>query len=258
MPRPRHLTWEASACYTLTLATAYRMLYGHRPHTLRPGQNVLVWGASGGLGSFAVQLCALSGANAIGVISNESKKDFVMQLGAKGTINRKDFRCWGVMPRIGTPEFDAWGDEARRFGRGIWSITGKGSELDIVFEHPGEDTFPVSCFLAKRGGMVVFCAGTTGYNLSFDARYAWMRQKRIQGSHFANLYQANQANRLMLDHKLDPCLSKVFAWNEIPDAHTDMWKNEDRHGRIAVLVNAPRRGLKTFEEVVQAGTPLIR
>jgi crotonyl-CoA carboxylase/reductase len=72
MPRPKHLTWEESACYTLTLATAYRMLFGHAPHDLQPGQNVLVWGASGGLGSYAIQLIATAGANAIGVISDES------------------------------------------------------------------------------------------------------------------------------------------------------------------------------------------
>ena len=82
MARPRHLTWEESACYTLTLATAYRMLFGHQGHRLRPGDNVLVWGASGGLGVFGVQLCAASGANAIGIISDESKRDYVMQLGA--------------------------------------------------------------------------------------------------------------------------------------------------------------------------------
>src|SRR3546814_11164125 len=61
MPRPRHLTWEESGCYTLTLATAYRMLFGHRPHNLRPGHNVLVWGASGGLGSMVIQLIATAG-----------------------------------------------------------------------------------------------------------------------------------------------------------------------------------------------------
>ena len=73
MQRPRHLSWEASACYTLTLATAYRMLFGHDPHRLKPGDNVLVWGASGGLGVFGVQLCAAAGANAIGIISDESQ-----------------------------------------------------------------------------------------------------------------------------------------------------------------------------------------
>ena len=95
---PQHLSWEEASCYTLTLATAYRMLFGHTPHVLGAGQNVLVWGASGGLGSMAIQLIATTGANAIGVISDDDKADFVMQLGAKGVINRKDFKCWGQMP----------------------------------------------------------------------------------------------------------------------------------------------------------------
>ena len=197
MERPKHLTWEESACYTLTLATAYRMLFGHRPHVLRPGHNVLVWGASGGLGSMAVQLCATSGANAIGVVSEDDKRDFVMQLGAKGVINRKKFNCWGQLPKVNTPEYNAWMKEARKFGKAIWDITGKGNNVDFVFEHPGESTFPVSVLVVKRGGMVVICAGTTGYNLTMDARYLWMHQKRVQGSHFANLLQAAQANKLV-------------------------------------------------------------
>ncbi|HWA03659.1 MAG TPA: crotonyl-CoA carboxylase/reductase [Rhizomicrobium sp.] len=252
MPRPQHLTWEESACYTLTLATTYRMFFGHRPHILRPGHNVLIWGASGGLGSFAVQLCAVSGANAIGVISDEGKRDFVLSLGAKGVINRKQFQCWGQMPKVGSPEYDAWTKEARKFGKAIWEITGKGNDVDMVFEHPGEATFPVSCLVVKRGGMVVFCAGTTGYNITFDARYVWMRQKRIQGSHFANLKQASQANRLMIERRLDPCMSEVFSWSDIPRAHTKMWKNEHLPGNMAVLVNAQRPGMRTFEDVLEA------
>src|SRR5207342_603501 len=151
MKRPQHLTWEESACYTLTLATAYRMLFGHSPHELRPGQNVLVWGASGGLGSYAIQLINTAGANAIGVISEENKRDFVLSLGAKGVINRREFDCWGQMPKVGTPEYDAWTKEARKFGKAIWEITGKGNDVDMVFEHPGESTFPVSCLVVKRG-----------------------------------------------------------------------------------------------------------
>ncbi|RZK88042.1 MAG: crotonyl-CoA carboxylase/reductase, partial [Methylobacterium sp.] len=199
MARPKHLTWEEAACYTLTLATAYRMLFGHAPHTVRPGQNVLVWGASGGLGVFAVQLCAASGANAIAVISDDTKRDYVMSLGAKGVINRKEFDCWGQLPKVNSPEYNTWLKEARKFGKAIWDITGKGNDVDIVFEHPGESTFPVSTLVAKRGGMIVFCAGTTGFNITFDARYVWMRQKRIQGSHFAHLKQASAANQFVLD-----------------------------------------------------------
>ena len=256
MERPKHLTWEEAACYTLTLATTYRMLFGHRPHILRPGHNVLVWGASGGLGSYAIQMCAVAGAHAIGVISDESKRDFVMDLGAKGVINRRDFDCWGQMPAVNSAEYNNWTKEARKFGKAIWDITGKGNDVDFVFEHPGESTFPVSCLVVKRGGMVVFCAGTTGYNITFDARYVWMRQKRIQGSHFANYMQASQANKLMLEKRIDPCMSEVFPWADIPKAHTKMWKNEHLPGNMAVLVNSPHPGLRTFEDVLEAtGSP---
>jgi len=252
MARPKHLTWEESACYTLTLATAYRMLFGHEPHELKPGQNVLVWGASGGLGSYAIQLIATAGANAIGVISDDDKTDFVKQLGARGVINRKSFQCWGQMPKVGTPEYNEWMKGAREFGKAIWAHTGKGNNVDMVFEHPGEATFPVSTFVVKKGGMVVICAGTTGYNLTMDARYIWMHQKRIQGSHFAHLKQAAAANKLMVDRRLDPCMSEVFPWNEIPQAHIKMRKNEHKPGNMAVLVQAPFTGLRTFEDTLEA------
>jgi crotonyl-CoA carboxylase/reductase len=252
MEKPKHLTWEEAACYTLTLATAYRMLFGHPPHVLKPGDNVLVWGASGGLGVFGVQLAAASGANAIGVISDDSKAQYVLDLGAKGVINRKEFNCWGQLPQVNSPEFNEWSKEARRFGKAIWDITGK-RDVDIVFEHPGEATFPVSAMVVKRGGMVVFCAGTTGFNITFDARYVWMRQKRIQGSHFAHLKQASAANRFVLERRIDPCLSTTLSWEEIPKAHTMMWKNQHPPGNMAVLVNAPTTGLRSFDDVLEAG-----
>jgi len=252
MPRPKHLTWEEAACYTLTLATAYRMLFGHEPHDLKPGQNVLVWGASGGLGSYAIQLINTAGANAIGVISDESKRQFVMDLGAKGVLNRKDFNCWGQMPTVNTDEYNVWLKEARKFGKAIWEITGKGVSVDMVFEHPGESTFPVSSLVVKKGGMVVICAGTTGFNCTFDVRYMWMHQKRLQGSHFAHLKQAAAANKLMLERRLDPCMSEVFAWNDLPEAHMKMMRNEHKPGNMAVLVQAPKTGLRTLEDALEA------
>ena len=252
MPRPKHLTWEEAACYTLTLATAYRMLFGHHPHELKPGQNVLVWGASGGLGSYAIQLANTVGANAIGVISDEDKREFVMSMGAKGVINRKEFKCWGQLPTVNSPEYNEWLKEARKFGKAIWDITGKGVNVDMVFERPGESTFPVSSLVCKKGGMVVICAGTTGFNCTFDVRYMWMHQKRLQGSHFAHLKQAASANRLMIERRLDPCMSEVFPWEQIPDAHMMMMNNEHKPGNMAVLVQSPKTGLRTVEEVLAA------
>ena len=253
MARPRHLTWEESGCYVLTLATAYRMLFGHPPHALKPGDNVLVWGGAGGLGSMAIQMIAASGGNAIAVISEEDKRDFVLNLGARGVIDRKQFDCWGALPDIDDAEaYGAYMKKAREFGKAIWAVTGKGNDVDIVFEHPGEATFPVSAFVVKRGGMVVICAGTTGYNLTLDARFLWMRQKRIQGSHFANLKQASAANLMVVSRKVDPCMSEVFAWSDIPRAHDKMRKNQHKPGNMAVLVQARRPGLRTLEDAIEA------
>jgi crotonyl-CoA carboxylase/reductase len=175
-----------------------------------------------------------------------------MGLGAKGVINRNEFDCWGQLPKVGSPEYATWFTEARKFGKAIWDITGKGVNVDMVFEHPGEATFPVSSLVCKKGGMVVICAGTTGFNCTFDVRYMWMHQKRLQGSHFAHLKQASAANKLMIERRLDPCMSEVFPWADIPKAHTMMWKNQHKPGNMAVLVQAPRTGLRTFEDTLEA------
>jgi crotonyl-CoA carboxylase/reductase len=141
--------------------------------------------------------------------------------------------------------------ESRKFGKAIWEYTGKGVNVDCVFEHPGEATFPVSVLVVKRGGMVVICAGTTGFNLTMDARYLWMHQKRVQGSHFANLKQAAQANQLVIERRIDPCMSEVFSWDQIPKSHMRMMRNEHKPGNMAVLVSAPTTGLRTFEDVIE-------
>lgn len=178
------------------------------------------------------------GANAIAVVSSANRASFVMSLGAKAAIDRSAFHCWGQLPEMDSAEFVRWLSETKRFGKAIWEGIGARLNVDIVVEHPGQMTFPVSCFVAKRGGMIVFCGATTGYNLSFDARYAWMHQKRIQGSHFAHMKQAAEANRLVINGQIDPCLADTFAWEELPLAHERMSRNEHSPGNMAVLIGA--------------------
>ncbi len=98
MPKAKHLTWEEAAAPTLVGATAYRMLMGWPPHTVRKNDVVLIWGASGGLGCMAIQIVKAQGAIPIGVIGDDRKIDFCVKLGAKGCINRKKFPHWGMMP----------------------------------------------------------------------------------------------------------------------------------------------------------------
>ena len=238
LPKPKHLSWEEAGCYMLVYATAWRMLYGHPPHTLKPAMNVLVWGGSGGLGTMAIQICRAAGANAIAVVSSEEKGAHCLEMGAKAYINRKDFDCWGPLPDTAdTAGYRGYLRRVRAFGKAIYDVT-DGVDVDIVFEHPGEQTFPVSCYLVRRGGMVVFCAGTTGYNLTFDARYVWMRQKRIQGSHFASKFEADEANHLIMDGKVGTGLSRVFDFEDVAKPHTLMMENNHPPGNMVVRVNA--------------------
>lgn len=250
LPKPPDLTWEQAAAYMLVGATAYRMLHGWPPNTVHPGDVVLVWGAAGGLGSMAVQLVNAAGGRAVGVVNSSDKFDYVKKLGAAGVLNRKEFDHWGMLPHwTDEPAYAEWSKDARRFGKAIWDAVGEKKSPAIVFEHPGESTVPTSIFVCETGGMVVICAGTTGYNATLDLRYHWMRQKRFQGSHFANDEQSKGVNDLVIAGKVDPCLSRTFAFAETGACHQLMRENAHPNGNMAILVNSPKPGLRTLAEV---------
>ena len=243
-PKPKRLSWEAAAAYMLVGATAYRMLLGWPPNVVKEGDPVLVWGGAGGLGVMAIQLVREAGGLPIAVVSDESKYEFCMQLGAKGVINRKDFDHWGRLPDIDDAEaFGTWATGARAFGKKFWDVLGERRNPKIVFEHPGEATIPTSIFMCDNGGMVVICAGTSGYNADVDLRYLWMRLTRFQGSHFANVEQCAAFNDMVADGKIDPVLSRVFPFEEVGESHQLMYENAHPPGNMAILVGAPREGM---------------
>ena len=240
--KPKHLTWEQAACYMLCASTAYRMLMGWPPNTVEEGDVVLVWGGAGGLGSMATQIAAAAGGKPVAVISDEDKRQFCLDHGAIGVVNRRDFDHWGLMPDITSKDWGQWMKGARSFGKAIWECVGERKSPRIVFEHPGEATLPTSGFICDTGGMVVICAGTTGYNVTMDLRYHWMMQKRFQGSHLSNDEQATAVNQLVIDGKVDPCLSNTFTFDEIAHAHQLMHENKHPYGNMACLVNAGESG----------------
>jgi len=247
LPKPKHLTWEAAAAYMLVGATAFRMLRSWHPHVVEPGDVVLVWGGSGGLGCQAIQIVRAFGGLPVAVVSSDDKIEFCRKLGAKGCVNRKQFDHWGMMPHWKNQlDYEVWLKGARGFGKAIWDALGERKSPRIVFEHPGEDTLPTSMFVCDTGGMVVICAGTSGYNATMDLRYTWMRQKRLQGSHFANDEQAAGINQLVMEEKVDPCLSRVWRFEETGLAHQLMYENRHPHGNMAILVGAQKPGLTDF------------
>ncbi|MBX3182047.1 MAG: crotonyl-CoA carboxylase/reductase [Polyangiaceae bacterium] len=249
LPKPPQLTWEAAAAYMLVGATAYRMLHGWPGNEVTGGDPVLIWGGAGGLGSMAIQIVAAAGGRAVAVVSDDSKADYCKQLGAVGVMNRKQFTHFGMLPHwTDDAAYGRWVKGARGFGKAFWEALGERRNPTIVFEHPGESTLPTSIFVCDTGGMVVICAGTTGYNATLDLRYHWMRQKRLQGSHFANDAQSAGVNDLVIQGKVDPCLSRVFEFSETGESHQLMRDNKHPNGNMSILVNAKRPGLHSLAE----------
>ncbi len=233
LPKPKNLSWAESSAYGLTYFTAYRMLMDQCK--LQAGHNVLIWGAGGGLGVFATQLCQAAGANAVGVVSSDEKGELVKRLGAVDYVNRNEFA--GMMRRGGeSPEEEKERFKVSRgFAKRVKEILGDAP--DIVFEHVGQATFPTSVFVVKPFGKVVICGATSGYTLDFDVRYLWMKQKQIIGSHFANAYECWRANELMAEGKIRPVLWKVMGFDGVAEAHQLL--HENKHlGKISIMVGA--------------------
>jgi crotonyl-CoA reductase len=236
MPKADHLTWEEAASPGLVNSTAYRQLVSRNGAGMKQGDNVLIWGASGGLGGFATQYALNGGATPVCVVSNEEKAGICRSMGAELIINRSEagFKFW---KDENTQDPREW----RRLGGMIRDLTG-GEDVDIVFEHPGRETFGASVYAARKGGTIVTCASTSGYMHQYDNRYLWMNLKRIVGSHFANYRESYEANRLIAKGMIHPTLSRTYSLDEVGQAALDVHRNAHQ-GKVGVLCLAPEEGL---------------
>ncbi len=241
MPKPRHLTWEEAASPGLVNSTAYRQLVSRNGAGMKQGDNVLIWGASGGLGGFATQYALNGGATPVCVVSNEEKAGICRAMGAELIINRSD-EDWKFWKDENTQDPKEW----RRLGNTIRELTG-GEDVDIVFEHPGRETFGASVYAARKGGTIVTCASTSGFMHQYDNRYLWMNLKRIIGSHFANYRESWEANRLIDKGMIHPTLSRTYALEDVGQAALDVHRNAHQ-GKVGVLCLAPEEGLGVRDE----------
>ncbi|GAA1622619.1 crotonyl-CoA carboxylase/reductase [Catellatospora bangladeshensis] len=245
MPKPAHLTWEEAASPGLVNSTAYRQLVSHHGANMKQGDVVLIWGASGGLGSYATQMALNGGAIPVCVVSSPEKAEICRRMGAELVIDRaaEGYRFW-------SDEHTQDPGEWKRFGARIRELTG-GDDPDIVFEHPGRETFGASVYVAKKGGTIVTCASTSGYEHQYDNRYLWMSLKRIVGSHFANYREAWEANRLIDLGRIHPTLSKTFPMEQTGQAAYEVHRNAHQ-GKVGVLCLAPEEGLGVRDQEKRA------
>ena len=243
LPKPEHLTWEEAASLGLVSSTAYRMLVSPNGAAMKQGDIVLVWGATGGLGGFACQYILNGGAVPVAVVSSPDKAKLLEAAGVEHIIDR---RAEGYSFWDGDRQDPS---EWRRFGKKIRSLVGE--DPDIVFEHPGRQTFGASVFVVKRGGKIVTCASTSGYMHTYDNRYLWMQLKSIIGSHFANYQEAWQANRLAALGKIHPILSCTYPLAETGEAAYQVHRNLHA-GKVGVRVLAPEDGLGVRDQELRA------
>ncbi len=241
MPKAAHLTWEEAASPGLVNCTAYRQLVSKNGAGMKQGDNVLIWGASGGLGGFATQYALNGGAVPVCVVSSDEKAEICRRMGAELIINRseQDYRFWKD-PQTQDPK------EWKRFGKDIRALTG-GEDIDIVFEHPGRETFGASVFVTRKGGTITTCASTSGYMHEYDNRYLWMNLKRIISSHFANYRESWEANRLISKGMIHPTLSRTYPLAEVGQATLDVHHNTHQ-GKVGVLCLAPEEGLGVSDQ----------
>jgi crotonyl-CoA reductase len=244
MPKPGHLTWEEAAAPGLVNSTAYRQLVSHHGAAMKQGDTVLIWGASGGLGGYATQYALNGGATPVCVVSSPEKAAICRSMGADLIIDRnaEGYEFW----KDGVQQPSEW----KRLGARIRELTG-GDDPDIVFEHPGRETFGASVYVTKRGGTIVTCASTSGYWHEYDNRYLWMTLKRIVGSHFANYRESWEANRLIARGAIHPTLSKAYPLDEVGQAAADVHRNLHQ-GKVGVLCLAPSEGLGVRDAELRA------
>jgi crotonyl-CoA reductase len=244
MPKPPHLTWEEAAVNALCNSTAYRMLVSPNGAPVTQGDTVLVWGATGGLGSFAIQYVLNGGGTPVGVVSSASRARLLGELGCTHVIDRaeKGYRFWADEH---TQDESEW----RRLGADIRALVG--TDPDVVFEHPGRQTMGASVFVCNRGGTIVTCAATTGYMIEYDNRHLWMKLKTIKGSHFSNYREAWAANQLVCEGRIVPPLSAVYPLEQVGVAALQVHRNL-AEGKLGVLCLAPSEGLGIDDPVLRA------
>ncbi|MET8988618.1 crotonyl-CoA carboxylase/reductase [Nonomuraea wenchangensis] len=238
LAKPRHLSWEEAACNMLCASTAYRMLVGERGARMKQGDVVLLWGATGGLGGYGVQLVRNGGGIPVGVVGSQEKAELLRRMGCPYVVDRSQLDG-------GLADEKGW----RRLGAEIRRQVGE--DPAIVFEHTGRETFGASVYVAKRGGAVVTCGSSSGYAHEYDNRHLWMKLKRIIGSHGANYQECHEVNRLIALGMVHPTLSAVYPLEEAAEAARAVQLNQ-HVGKVGVLALAPAEDLGIEDHALRA------
>ncbi|RMH60324.1 MAG: alcohol dehydrogenase [Calditrichaeota bacterium] len=211
LPKPGTLNWEQAAALPLASLTAYHMLL--RKVTINAGETVLIYGASSGVGSAGIQIAKARGARVITTAGSAEKEHLALALGADHVIRY----------------------DREPIGKTVKALT-RGKGVDVVFEHTGAQTWPESLRSLKKGGAIVTCGATTGYDVRIDLRALFIKHQRIIGSTMGTLGDMHAVCALAEAGKLTPPVGKVFdGLDATAEAHR--WLENGRQlGKVVIRV----------------------
>jgi NADPH:quinone reductase-like Zn-dependent oxidoreductase len=209
VPVPEGVDWEVAGSSSLVFQTAWRMLVDRGE--LRPGESVLVLGASGGVGHAAVQIADHAGAEVFATASTDEKLEYARDCGADHTINYED----------------------EDFAAEIRDATGRRG-VDMVVDHIGAATYEDSLKSLRKGGRVVTCGATTGPNPDAGLNRIFWNQLSVIGSTMATPGQADEALDLVWDGTFEPRVREVLPMSEAGRAH-EMIENREGFGKVVVI-----------------------
>ena len=208
IPKPKNLNWAEAAALPLVTLTAWHMLVTRAQ--VRPGEEVLVQAAGSGVGSLGIQIAKLHGARVIATAGSDEKLAKARELGADETINYSN---------------DKWPKEVKR-------LTG-GRGVDVVFEHTGAATWPGSILSLKRGGRLVTCGATSGFDAHTDLRHVFYRHLTILGSMMGSKADLLAAMKFIESGQIRAVIDRTLPLAEASKAH-ELMEDRAQFGKLVL------------------------
>jgi NADPH:quinone reductase-like Zn-dependent oxidoreductase len=211
IPKPKNLSWEEAAALPLVTLTAWHMLVTRA--RLQPGEGVLIHAAGSGVGSLGIQIAKLLGGRVIATASSDEKLAKARELGADETVNYSS---------------DDWPKQVKRLtnGRGV----------DVVFEHTGQATWPGSILSLKKGGRLVTCGATGGFDARTDLRHVFYRHLTILGSMMGSKADLLAAMKFIESGQIRAVVDRVLPLAEARKAH-ELMEDRAQFGKLVLLVH---------------------
>jgi NADPH:quinone reductase-like Zn-dependent oxidoreductase len=209
IPKPPNLSWPDAAALPLATLTAWHMLVTRAQ--VQPGEVVLVHAAGSGVGSIGIQIAKLRGARLIATAGSDEKLAKARELGADETVNYTS---------------DDWPREVKRV------TAGKG--VDVVFEHTGAATWPGSIVSLKKGGRLVTCGATSGYDARTDLRHVFYRHLTILGSMMGSKAELLAAMKFIESGQIRPVVDRTLPLAEARKAH-ELMEDRAQFGKLVLM-----------------------